>query len=366
MPVHRRLLLISQPLSEGVPRHVFDLVEGLDPTRFTLDVACPRGSELWERVAITRRAGLHEISAARRPALSDARFWPGLVSLVRGADIVHAHSAKAGYLGRIAALATGATRRSVFTPHAWSWWAAGGAEAAVYRNFERAAALACARLIVVSDDERRAGLAARVGRPEQYRVILNGIELERFDAARRPVPGRVLLLGRLSPQKRPDVAVEAFARVHKRMPESELLLAGRGPEEARVRELVGRLGIEGAVHLLGPRDDVPELLATASCLVLSSDYEGCPLSVLEAMAAGVPVVATRVGGVPELVDDGRTGLLVDPGRPEALADALVRLLSNPEEAAELGVAAREEARARFSRERMLAAVENVYDELPRA
>jgi glycosyltransferase involved in cell wall biosynthesis len=234
----------------------------------------------------------------------------------------------------------------------------------LYRSFERAAARACARLIVVSDDERRAGIEAGVGRPEQYRVILNGIELERFDAAPRPVPGRVIALGRLSQQKRPDVAVEAFARVHGRLSESELLLAGRGPEEERVRELAGRLGVDGAVRFLGPRDDVPELLATASCLVLSSDYEGCPLSVLEAMAAGVPVVATRVGGVPELVDDGRTGLLVEPGRPDLLADALARLLSNPAEAAGLGAAAREEARARFSRERMLAAVERVYDELP--
>jgi glycosyltransferase involved in cell wall biosynthesis len=364
--MHRRLLLISQPLSEGVPRHVLDLVEGLDPNRFELDVACPRESELWERVAANGRARLHEISAARRPSLSEARLWPRVLSLVRRADIVHAHSAKAGYLGRVAALLTGASRRTVFTPHAWSWWAADGTEAALYRSFERAAARACARLIVVSDDERRAGLEAGVGRPEQYRVILNGVDLDRFAAPRQPIPGRILALGRLSPQKRPDLAVEAFARVHERLPQSELLLAGRGPEEARVRELATRLGVEGAVRILGPREDVAELLATASCLVLSSDYEGCPLSVLEAMAAGVPVVATRVGGLPELIDHGRTGLLVDPGRPEALAEGIVSLLSDPETAVEVGLAARDEARTRFSRERMVSAIEGVYDELPAA
>ncbi len=342
---------------------MLDLVEGLDPARFELDVACPRSSELWERVAAGGRAELHEISAARHPSPSDARHWPRLLSLARRADVVHAHSAKAGYLGRVAAVVLRRTSHCVFTPHAWSWWAADQPREALYRGFERAAARACARLLVVSDDERRAGLAAGVGRPQQYRVILNGVELERFAAERRPVRGRILFLGRLSAQKRPDLAVRAFARVLERHSEAELVLAGRGPEEERVRALADSLGVGGAVRILGPRDDVPELLAKAACLVLSSDYEGCPLSVLEAMAAGVPVVATRVGGVPEVVDDGRTGLLVAPGRPEALAAGIERLLENPLEAAHLGARARDEAHARFSRERMVSAVASVYDEL---
>lgn len=218
-------------------------------------------------------------------------------------------------------------------------------------------------ILVVSEQERLAGLAAGIGRPEQYRVVTNGIELERFSAPPDPVDGRVVFLGRLSRQKRPDVAVRALARLLENHPAAELHIAGEGPERAPVKRLAERLGVTDALRMLGTREDIPELLSGASCLLLTSDYEGCPLSVLEAMAAGVPVVATRVGAVPEMIDDDRAGLLVEPGDAEGAAAAIGELLADPAHARELGDEGRRRARERFSREQMIERTLALYDEV---
>ncbi len=346
-----------------MPRQILDLVEGLDRERYAIDVACPRASLLWRELAGRESVRLHEIAPQREPAPADARSLALLLRLAGRADVVHAHSAKAGFLGRLAAALRGRREACVFTPHAWSFWAADGMRAELYRRAERVAAHWCRAIIVVSAHEREAGLAAGIGEPAQYRVVPNGVELERFAAPSRPQPGRVLFLGRLSRQKRPDVALRTLALVRARRPEAELLVAGRGPDRAEIERLAAELGITRGLRLLGPRDDVPALLSEASCLLLTSDYEGCPLSVLEAMAAAVPVVATRVGGVPELVEDGRTGRLAEPGDPASLAAALEELLGDPARARALGEEGRRRARECFSRERMVAGIVSVYDEV---
>src|SRR5262249_27477022 len=158
-----------------------------------------------------------------------------------------------------------------------------------------------------------------------------------------------LFLGRLAPQKRPDLALRALADVRRTHPEARLDLVGDGPSRRAVVATIAELELDGAVRLLGTRADVPELLATACCLLLASDYGGCPLGVLGARAAAVPVVAPRVGGVPELISDGETGLLVEPGRADLLAAALEEVLEDSERADRLGAAARALALARFSR-----------------
>ena len=138
---------------------------------------------------------------------------------------------------------------------------------------------------------------------------------------------------------------------------------GEGPDQQRLERLASELGLSQRVRFLGLREDVPALLASAHCALLASDYEGCPLVVLEAMAAGVPVVATAVGGVPELIDDGRTGILVEANSGGALAAGIARMLSAPETARELGDLARRRARELFSSERMVHDLLTLYDEI---
>jgi glycosyltransferase involved in cell wall biosynthesis len=126
---------------------------------------------------------------------------------------------------------------------------------------------------------------------------------------------------------------------------------------------VARLGLERTVLLLGIRRDVPALLDALDVATLSSDYEGSPLSVMEYMAAGKPIVSTRVGGVPELVEDGQEALLVEPRDPAALAEAIGRLLRNPAEAKRLGEAARNRQRREYSLDAMVRRIESLYEEL---
>jgi glycosyltransferase involved in cell wall biosynthesis len=336
---------------------VLDLVECVPRDRFELHVACPRRSQLWAELERDPDVRLHPIAASRRPAPADFVSLVRLVRLVRRADVVHVHSAKAGFLGRLAAALTGRRRACLFTPNGWSFWAADGLERRVYLGLERLAARWCRTIVAVSEHERRAGLEAGIGDESAYAVIPNGIDLDRYAGAPEPVPGRVVMIGRLAPQKRPELAVEALAQV----PDAELQLVGDGPLRAEVEAHARRLGVEARVHVLGHRDDIPALLGRASCLLLPSDYEGWPFVVMEAMAAGVPVIASSVGGIPELVEHGRTGLLVDPGRVEPVAAALGELLGDPERARAMGDEGRRVARERLSREAMTARVVHLYD-----
>jgi glycosyltransferase involved in cell wall biosynthesis len=359
----RRLLLAAQPWDGGVARHVVALAEALPPARFALDVACPRGSLTWTSLEGRPGVELHAIGAHRRPHPGDTRSWLTLQQLVGRADVVHVHSSKAGFVGRLASFSRGKSQACMFTPHGWSFWAAEGLEARFYARLERMAAHWCRTIVALSADERDGGLAERVGRPEQYRVIPNGIALERFALARAPERGRIVMVGRLAEQKRPDVALQAFASARRRRPELELDIVGDGPLRPEAERLAAGLGVDGAVRFLGVRDDVPELLARAECMLLASDYEGSPLAVAEAMAAGLAVVATDTAGTNELVRPGRTGKLVPCGDSEGLAAALVEVLADPKLAARLGAEGRRLAQAELSLEGMVERLVALYDEV---
>src|SRR5436190_7556052 len=355
-----RLLLAAQPLDGGVARHLVTLVEALPPGGFQVDVACPRSSQAWAALEGRPEVTLHAIQAHRHPEPGDLRSWVTLEGLVGRADVVHVHSSKAGFLGRLAAFTRGKRSSCAFTPHGWSFWAADGAEAALYRRLERLAAHWCNAIVTLSRDELSAGIEAGIGRPEQYHVIPNGVPLERFALPRAPVRGRILMVGRLAPPKRPDLALRALVGVRERVPEAHLRLVGDGPLRAESEQLAAELGLGDAVSFLGYRDDVPQLLAEAECALLASDYEGGPLAVVEALAAGVPVVATDAGGVGELV--GSAGAVTGPDA-SALAAALTDVLVDPGRAASLGAAGRREAESRLSLEHMVGRLVALYGEL---
>ena len=363
----RTLLLTAYPPEGGAARHVIELASGLDPGSWEIDVACLRDSEPWHELHALPNVTLHPLGGRHgRPAMRDVGDLPLLVRLSRRADVIHAHSAKAGFLTRCAAVLAGRPRRTIFTPHGWSFWAATGAEARLYLGLERITARWCRAVVAVSEAEGAAGLDAGIGRKSQFRVIPNGVDLGRFAAPPRPEAGRIVFVGRLAPPKRPDLVVKALAELRKRWNEARVDFVGDGPLRADLEACITAEGVHGAVALLGSRTDVPELLSRAAVFVLASGYEGSPLSVIEAMAAGVPVVATAVGGVPELVVDGETGLLVEPGRPDLLAAALSELLADPVRAQALGLAGRAHAQALFSREQMVATISALYEEIASA
>jgi glycosyltransferase involved in cell wall biosynthesis len=192
-------------------------------------------------------------------------------------------------------------------------------------------------------------------------VIPNGVDLRPF--APRP-PGsilrRVVMVANLRPEKGHDVLIDAAGEVLRRFPDARFELVGTGPEHSRLLARVHSSGIAGAFTFAGHEEDVAARLAAADIFVLPSRSEALPNAVLEAMAAGLPIVASEVGGIPELVEHGRTGLLVPPQRPSLLADRLCQLMGDPDRAYELGCAARNEAASRYSFDRMVAAFDALY------
>jgi glycosyltransferase involved in cell wall biosynthesis len=212
----------------------------------------------------------------------------------------------------------------------------------------------------------------RVYRIDDFPLIPNGIPV---DAFRQPsivrerwrnkegfAPTDVLFVcvGGLRPQKNPALLLEAFLRGPASDPRAQLLFVGRGVLRPELERQIGASGLQGRVHLLGLRSDIPEILNGADVFVLSSDYEGNPLSVMEAMAAGKPMICTAVGGVPELIEDGRDGLLVPRGDAKALSRAMGQMLEHPQIRTSMGEAAAKKATKRFGLQAMTEAYEDLY------
>lgn len=298
------------------------------------------------------RSGIEfvHLEQLRRPISPwrDLRSFAELYRLLRRQrpDVLHASSSKAGVIGRLAAVAARVPVR-VFTVHGWAFSAHSGAASALYRWADRIAGRATTATICVSQRERADGLRARTCRADRTVVIPNGVEVDAYPQAslERAVP-RLIAVGRLAAPKDWSTLLSALTSLDSEA-FAELAIVGDGPERERVEDELARRSLEGRVRLLGERDDVPRLLAEADVFLLASRSEGLPLSVIEAMAAGLPIVASDVGGLKELVRDGETGVLVPPGDPVALAEALRPLLANRELRRRLGRAGRARAKALF-------------------
>lgn len=173
-----------------------------------------------------------------------------------------------------------------------------------------------------------------------------------------------ICVARFATQKNHALMISAFARGPAANPKAHLVLAGQGVLRAELQVHVNELGLTNRVHFLGLRRDIPDVLGAADIFVLSSDYEGNPLSVIEAMAAGLPVVSTAVGGVPELLQNGKEGFIVQPGRVEEFSEAMVTLLNDSTLRRTMGTAAAVRARENFDVSAMVRAYEELYDEIP--
>lgn len=169
-------------------------------------------------------------------------------------------------------------------------------------------------------------------------------------------------VARLSPPKNHKLLIEAFACVSRIVPDVHLLLVGEGPERVRIEGLIEMWGVRNCIHLLGHRTDITDILSGCDVFVLASDWEGNPLSVMEAMTAGLPVISTDAGGVPELLDNGQAGLIVPRGNVAALAGAM-QTLRDPAIRTRLSRRARTQSQARFDRRAMASAYQKLYQEL---
>ena len=277
-------------------------------------------------------------------------------------DIVSAHSSKAGVLGRVAARSLGIP--TVFTAHGWSFTpGVPRISAAFYRWSERLAAPLASRIITVSDFDRELAIRERVSSPGRLVTIHNGMPDIQADLQADPgaAPVRLAMIARFEPQKDHATLFRALAEV--RDLEWTLDLIGDGPLLRTARRHCEELGLSARVQFWGPVNDVPSLLARAQVYLLISNWEGFPRSILEAMRAGLPVVASGVGGVREAVEDGASGTLVPRNDAAAVASALRALLQDPERRQRQGARGRALFESRFKLAQTVAKTIEVYRDL---
>jgi glycosyltransferase involved in cell wall biosynthesis len=373
----RKVMVMIDSLAEigGAETLALHLAERLDPERDERILCVTR----WDdevagrepaRSAVRRldEAGVRVLGIERRSRAS-LGAWRKLVRFLRAedVDVIHAHKFGSnvwavlfGRLARVPAI--------VAHEHMWNYESSGRARHWLDRVWIARGADA---LIAVSEEGRRQMIELEGVRPQDVLYIRNGVpdvgagDPGKLRAELGIGPGEPVIgtVAQLRPEKALEVLVEAAALLRERRPGLHVLIAGEGDERPGLEELIRARGLEGAVHLLGYRADVPNVLAALDVAVCCSDFEGGPLSVMEYMGAALPIVATDVGGLPELVRPGETGALVPPRDPRALADAAEALLDDPEQRRELGERARALRRAEYSLEVWVERMEALYDEL---
>jgi glycosyltransferase involved in cell wall biosynthesis len=275
-------------------------------------------------------------------------------------DLVATHSSKASWLGRLAARLCGIP--VVFTAHGWAF--SEGVPAIprhLYTLAERLAAPLADHIVTVSEYDRKLALERRIAPESKITRIYNGVaDGAAFEApGRRSQPPRIIMTGRFAPQKDHGSLLRALGLL--RHLEWALDLAGDGATLAEMSTLATSLGLEHRVNFLGQRDDVPDLLRDSDIYALISHWEGFPYGVIEAMRAGLPVVASDVGGVAEAVDHGVTGFLVPRADERGIAESLARLIEDAELAHRLGSAGQKRHRHEFSLDVMLQRTLAVYE-----
>jgi glycosyltransferase involved in cell wall biosynthesis len=292
--------------------------------------------------------------------VSDLRATVALIRAIRNErpDVVHLHSSKAGALGRVAARLAGAP--SIYTPHAWAFLMDGSAaQRRLWVELERMGSWLGDTIICVSADELESG--RRVGvLGSRVAMIPNGVR----PAPRGPERGSGTVVGcvaRLAHQKGIDVLLDAAPAVLKHVPDARFMVIGDGPLEVVLRRRAAELGVADRVRfrtdLVG---DARSVLSAIDVFVLPSRWEGMPIALLEAAAAGLPCIASRVGGVEEVLEDGVSGIVVTPERAAELATAVVQLLRDSFLRRRMGRAARERVSVRFGVDRMVRDTELVY------
>lgn len=368
MKLQRRIsvaLFSNALVCGGAEQHIITLLQGLDRKIFAPHLVCP--PELAEKIEVPADV---PVTPIRIRCLSDVGGAIRLVSFLRGLriDILHSHLFRASMFAAPVAKAAGVPV-VIETPHVRELWRKGWK---AHYGFDRLVGRAVDYYIAVSEANghylvHEKGLPAR-----KMRVIKNGCDLARFNPATPPPAGLrqqlgfgvddpvIAIFGRLEVQKGHSVLLEAMVRVHSAFPAARLVCVGEGSLRGELEACANSLGIAEAVRFVGFQQDVASWLALAEFTVLSSFFEGLPLSAMESLAAGRTLVATAVDGTPEIVWHGETGILVPPGDPAALAEGMLQLLEDGTARQRMAEVGCRLVRSHFTDERQVRQTEELY------
>ena len=343
------ILHVTECAKGGVPLFIRRVSEGLSGD-FSFDIVCPPSSELF--VQPPGGARIHTVDMARQPhPLRDVIAALGVRRIIRSAyyDAVHLHSSKEGIIGCLAKPWIEAPM--IYTPHGLRSFAYPDKSPlkSIARVVEKWICRSVRNVVAVSIEEASEVVRSHIAPAEKVTVIENGVDLEDMSAAATisradiGVPQDAYLVGtvgRLQAQKDPLLFVQAASSIADRIPGAHFVMVGDGPLESVVRQHIAREHLAGRFHLLGWRADATDILKLFDVFVLTSRYEGMPFVLLEAAAAGLPLVSTNVPGAQSLIDDGFSGLLAAAGDAEVIGAHLVALHSDKTLRLELGNAAR--------------------------
>jgi glycosyltransferase involved in cell wall biosynthesis len=359
------LYIITKSERGGAQIHALDLIRMLRETAEPI-LACGDDGFLTEEV---RKLGvevhiLPDLVHPIRP-LRDARAVMAAVLLIRRIrpDILHSHTAKAGLISRIAGMLT--RTPTLYTVHSWSFV---GSKSVAMRSvavwLERTMRLCGGTVIDVCRSNFEMARERKVVNARNHVAIWNGMpDTDEQSTHDGTGPIQLLMSARFVEQKDHETLVRALAGVDG---DWRLILAGDGPKRPNIEALVQRLGLRARVEFPGNTDQIPTLLAQSDIFVLSTCYESLPLSIIEGMRAGLPVVATDVGGIRELVSDGVTGHLVPRADPESLRGILNRLIGCAESRRRMGELGRARYERDFRLETMFGSVLSLYGDLARS
>lgn len=377
MPRIKILYVIGSSGMGGAEKLLYLLVKNLNKKRFETYIACPPGGFMFERFQ----------RYANQVEAMDFRNWvsPKRIYLLKeyieskGIDIVHTHLYSTDFLGIIAARLAGAPHiLSTVHGHNFSDFSRPGlrsAKNALVSLFYRSVYALTQNVITVCR-ELKTDLSGRFGikvSPDKIRVIYSGIEINRTggvpEYGENDIEGRLFkkglthigVVGNLDRVKGQHILMKAIPMILKKAPDVRFLFVGSGQEMGPLKRLARGLGINEHVVFTGAYPDADRIMELCDIIVLPSLNEGLPLTMLEAMAVGKPVVAARVGGVPEAIEDGKTGLLVQPNDPKAMAEAIISLLGDRKSAIMLGENAKEKMRGYFTLESMIKETESFYE-----
>jgi glycosyltransferase involved in cell wall biosynthesis len=356
----RILLVIDEASVGGGQRHVLALASRLDARDFVAGVACEAEGYLVDEL---RKRGIPHFSVAMSNVPDPHSIYQCIGAIRRfRADVVHTHGGTAGVTGRIAAFLTGVP--AIHTYHGIHYlhdtglfrrWA--------YTAVERALLKVTRKIICVAQKDSDTGKRAGIVDPRKTVVIVNGIEISEFSGEGPSHPREVPVIGtigRLHQQKGHAILLESLAILAKNGQVFRCRIIGEGELRAHLEDQAATLGLNEAVEFVGGRTDSAAQLSAFDIFVLPSLWEGLPIVLIEAMASGLCIVASRVDGVEEAVTDEREALLVPPGDPVRLAESLSRVLGNAALRRDLGLAARRRALEAFHVKAMVTSTESVY------
>jgi sugar transferase (PEP-CTERM/EpsH1 system associated) len=348
----------------GMERLIVEMAKHADRSRTSPQVVCI--GERGQLATEAEKFGV-EVIALDLPIGRNPRLPLTLARLIRRlrAEVLHTHGPYAQFYGGVAARIAGGCR-VVHTMHGFPWprnWRR--------RLLSRLSNALTQYVVAVSHDLATYARDELKASPDRLRVIHNGIDAERFScAAEHTGPdseGRfaAVMVARLSSEKDFATLFQAIGLVRQKHPNFDLAIAGDGPLRPQLESQIEQLALREHVHLLGNVNDIPKLLSSSQVFVLSSHTEGLSIALLEAMAQGLPVVATAVGGNPEVVVEGETGFLVPRESPGMLADRLVWLFEHRHAAHSMGAAGRRRVEDEFDVRRMVASYEDLYSQSAR-